>query len=557
MIKNWCLHMLVFALLLLNLSRAQFPRDSDQYKEKMYNEEMNLAEDLLESNSEINYWFRPESALLKRDNYRFDFPLSTVYRINVIIDPCRGLRADCCMNVFGVPEYPSLLRNNLEPERVVKYPVIGNESEVAINYELIYEDGSPVLELNSRYADDETIFDTRCRSLGVPFSFCQDKNYAYQRSPYRPACLDYNQTLNADAGCTKPDNTTHDFCVAVAYTQNAFIPQCGVVDDNCGTFLEIHQIQGTPYTSENFLIASARIETRNVSGYYTTTLPLTWNNSDNKILCAYTESYIRVGSIVYIKPSAPVCCCAQPYKPQSRIGSWQCPVGPNGYGATATVPKNLAEILLTEEKNNAYPFCPNDVGSKEDLMMCSVYAEADQRHYLTDCDPVTRQDTSGALNLGYYKYGSSRLFGWVYDGECEYYSGCALTLDDGKCKGNDLVFKFTGMVGLVTAVDDKSLIPTVMVSFNDGRTSYKFLKTDVTLELSKSMYEIWWVVRTPVENVVEKRKGFNITAPTCTLDLINNRYFPYTILDRDPVTGVLYKNRDGSHVYKDSGTSFE
>ena len=44
-------------------------------------------------------------------------------------------------------------------------------------------------------------------------------------------------------------------------------------------------------------------------------------------------------------------------------------------------------------------------------------------------------------------------------------------------------------------------------------------------------YEIWWTLRTPSELVVQKRKGFNVTEPLCSFDTVNNRYFPYAILD--------------------------
>jgi hypothetical protein len=44
-------------------------------------------------------------------------------------------------------------------------------------------------------------------------------------------------------------------------------------------------------------------------------------------------------------------------------------------------------------------------------------------------------------------------------------------------------------VGLVTAIDNAAQIPTVRVSFNEGRTSYQFNQADVKLETTpKSMY---------------------------------------------------------------------
>ena len=65
----------------------------------------------------------------------------------------------------------------------------------------------------------------------------------------------------------------------------------------------------------------------------------------------------------------------------------------------------------------------------------------------------------------------------------------------------------------------------------------------VQKEYSLSMYEIWWVLRTKSEFVVQKRKGFNITSPKCTFDIVNNRYLPYTLI------------RDG--IPQDSATSLD
>ena len=85
-------------------------------------------------------------------------------------------------------------------------------------------------------------------------------------------------------------------------------------------------------------------------------------------------------------------------------------------------------------------------------------------------------------------YTSEDLFGDDYSGVCPYFDSCALTTDDGKCRGDDLVYTFQGRVGRVTHVDDTALIPTVLVTFNDGRTSYLFNKDMVQLETYRSMY---------------------------------------------------------------------
>jgi len=66
---------------------------------------------------------------------------------------------------------------------------------------------------------------------------------------------------------------------------------------------------------------------------------------------------------------------------------------------------------------------------------------------------------------------------------------CGLTLDKGKCRKGDLRFTFQGLVGIVTSLDNTNVIPQVFVTFNNGRTSYKFPQSMVNLETyPKSMY---------------------------------------------------------------------
>lgn len=69
------------------------------------------------------------------------------------------------------------------------------------------------------------------------------------------------------------------------------------------------------------------------------------------------------------------------------------------------------------------------------------------------------------------------------------FRSCGLTLDKGKCRKGDLRFTFQGSVGIVTALDNTNVIPQVFVTFNNGRTSYKFPQSMVKLETyPKSMY---------------------------------------------------------------------
>lgn len=489
----------------------------------------------------VNLYFNPDSALINNNGYTFNYPMSyELYRFGFLIDPCRGLAPDCCMNVFGSAEYPALTKPIEEAERVVKLIQLGSEQEVQLNYYLVYEDGTPVPAAAIRTPDDFTVINTTCEAPGVPYSYCDGKNYAYQRSSYRPACTDNNQSLDVLAGCYGPDGIWQPHCVAIAYSTNSFIGQCdgyvdGTNDPHCGTYIEVHQLQGTVYyPNETTKIAEVQVTNRNVSGFYTTVLPLTWMGDPYKVLCAYAESYIRVGSIVYIEPTSPVCCCAKPFKPQTRVGSVQCPTGPTGNGAYARNYQSLADILIVDGYSGTYPqgFCPIGLDSPFDTMTCAVYDEHDQRSYMRPCAPVTPSyDQNG--NVIPQSYTSIDLDGKVYDGVCPYFDNCALTLNNGQCRGGDLVYSFIGQVGRATAVDNSALIPTVNVTFNDGRTSYQFNQDQVKLELTKSAYELWWVLRTPSQFVVQKRKGFNVTNPICTFDLTNNRYFPYAILDKN------------------------
>jgi len=187
----------------------------------------------------------------------------------------------------------------------------------------------------------------------------------------------------------------------------------------------------------------------------------------------------------------------------------------------------MADIINVDTLLLDYPFCSIDMSSNKDLMMCSVYDPINRRHYTRECENATKTSEEQR------SWGSVDLRS-LYEDECPYYKSCGLTLDKGKCRKGDLRFTFQGSVGIVTALDNTNVIPQVFVTFNNGRTSYKFSQSMVKLETyPKSMYEIWWVVRSPTHYTVQKRKGFNVTSPKCTFDTTNNRFFPYAIANSD------------------------
>ena len=531
----------------------------------------NLLEEL-KSLPDTNYYFYPERARPFTDGYSFDYPYTEDFRVGIIIDPCKYGKYDCCVNTFGTPEYGALKRNGLEEARVMKWFVLANDTDIQINSNLVYEDGTAgnaiimissvfffsvssfhicslflvhaVPAISSRAPDDEWYIDLECTSVGVPYSRCLGKNYAARRSSLRQACVDNNQTVDSMRGCYTAEGEYQKNCLAVAYTSNAFIPQCSErgTPNHCGTYLEIHQSQGSPYQAETDIIAEKKIETLKVSGYYTTTIPLTYMKNENRTLCSYTESFIRVGTIVYIidflNADVPVCCCPKPFKPATRVGSFLCPIGATGNGPFASFYKTLQDVLVVDPIMLEYPFCPSGL-EEGDRMWCSVYDRYNLRHYTRECSPVYQRvlpDNEQAISngegstLGFDKSWTSQdLDGTEYDGKCPYFESCTTTLDAGKCKGGDRQFTFGGYVGRVVKYDMTQNPPIVHVTFNDGRTSYQFEEPMVRLE-RKSMYEIWWVLRTENEFIVQKRKGFNVTNPGCSYDTTNDKYFPYARL---------------------------
>ena len=288
--------------------------------------------------------------------------------MNILIDPCRYNSYNCCMNTFGSAEYPALLQPGLEADRVFQYIVLGNDTEVQANYYFVYEDGSTVSAVAQRSADDYTIFNESCKGLDTPTIDCQGLNFQYQRASLRPPCMDNNFSLNALEGCYYPNGTKAAFhCMQVAYYTNTIIPQCRANDDHhCGTYLEMHMAHGTEYQSEDEVIAEVLLSSNHTSGYSTTVMPLTWQGNASRVLCSYSESFLRPGSLVYVKDTAPVCCCPPPFSADTRVGSFYCPRGPTSDGAFGYRARTVADEILVDSFLLNYPFCFIDLRTERD-----------------------------------------------------------------------------------------------------------------------------------------------------------------------------------------------
>ncbi len=217
-----------------------------------------------------------------------------------------------------------------------RYDVLASDTEVSTNYVLVDEDGTSIDPASLRSAEDFAVYNESCQAKNNPDKSCQGRNIAYSRSTLRPPCMDNNSSLDVTNGCYAVNGTWLPQCIQVAYTSNTFIPQCGIdAEHNCGTYLEIHIAHGTPYTNEKDIIADVKVDQRNVSGYYTTVMPINWMGNTSKILCSYTENAFRIGSLAYVKPSAPVCCCPPSFQGTTRVGSFFCPIGPTDDGPFA------------------------------------------------------------------------------------------------------------------------------------------------------------------------------------------------------------------------------
>ena len=362
--------MMLRSIILLRFIFAQYTEFSGQFNELMADNEASLNAEIQSNPYYVNYLF-PNGVPIDTTVYRYSYPDTEDYRIGILIDPCRNLNYDCCTNFFGTPEYCSLKNPGLESERVYRKTVIGNDSEILANCVLVYADSTQVISSTtnvnpSRTADDESYIAEECISAGTPYQYCVGFRHAKKRSTMNTPCSDNNQTLNALSPCYDIYGNISNYCVQIGYTQTAFIPQCSPLydGDHCGTFLEIHLPYGSPYVDSEVILSSVQLTSSNVSGYYTTTIPLTWLNDTSKVLCAYAETFIRVGSIVYVKDTAPKCCCPG-LQTSSRLGGFFCPKSTTGNGPFAARVSSVADKISNDASWLIYPFCQGDLDSPD------------------------------------------------------------------------------------------------------------------------------------------------------------------------------------------------
>ncbi len=330
----------------------------------------------------------------------------------------------------------------------------------------------------------------------------------------------------------------------VGYSQNALIYVCNGPfkdDPECGTFLEIHRHSLADNSDERYddVLSEIKIQDWYVNGMSTLTLSLTYKDDPGKLLCSIKSEKITTGSVVLITDKAIAkCCCPKKYNHETFRGSFFCPrKSGSKHGPFASSVISVEDHLDRTKLADQYPACP-DIINDGDALYCSknildgneelhrniLFREG--RFFSKPCDELIYDNAT-------LKYSSGLLEG-SYDSTCPYgdaFQGCGKADEGKKCFGNDVTFSFVGEVGRVVKITDGYHGKKFDVTFNSGRTSYSFDENELELIPFKSNYDIWWVTRTRNERIVRHKKPFYISSPTCTFDIVNNKYFPYAQLD--------------------------
>ena len=514
--------------------------------------------------------------------YEYREPHPQLYKIGLLLGPCVNKSFDCCVMEFGSPAYGRLKKELVSySHQLTDHLLLADPDEILANVDLVDETGADIDSAERRRADDEVYVDESCESIrnghDVHYRLeengkvtklhdstrCQGMRKAHRPFSIKPPCQDNNATVNATQSCQDKEGNESPNCVQVAFTQTAVIVECGD-DQDCGTYLEIHRPNGSPYDDEDVILNEKKLKDPVTSGYTTTTISLNYGVNSSRILCNYEEDQFRVGSLVYITSKSPSCCCPPLYNNDKQTGAFSCPQ--NAYDATAgpfarSVNRSLAHLLAFNTSVDNYPYCPK-LPEDQDTFQCSGNASffGSPRVYNHPCPAVTPGVTD--VNASLTTYSSKYLVG-SYEAQCFFFDSCAGNplrsgdYADGALEGTestgcssncrdfdcDSYFSFHGLIGKVTCVptDDEPCINPAdpkfdddatyfLVSFNDHRTSYPFRDTDLVLHQPRANYELWWVQRTKGSSIVQKRKPFRVNAPTCTFDSVHDRYFPYTIL---------------------------
>jgi hypothetical protein len=498
---------------------------------------------------------------------------------------CKPLGYDCCMDQFGMGEYgflkPAILdRYDAESSLGSFLPgfrQLARHDEIYNNIDLVNEHGVNLDHKYSRRADDDTFVDYSCAGERDPFLHCLSEFLGARRSRFTAPCWDHNQTIDATLPCDSSDGVRQPTtCMQIAYSQTATIHTCGGVysnDTECGTYIEVHRRNGSPYDPEHMVLSDTKVTTPYTSGMTTSTIPMTYKHkagvesdtdststmdesryaiTPTRTLCAYQETKVRVGSMVVINHQAPQCCCPSSYSQRTTLGSFFCPRKKNTkHGPFADIVDTLQERFQNDKEKLKYPLCHNNNinGEEEkDILMCSRQSQV-SAEVLCDND--------GALCVEQGRFYTrpchiSDLSG-TYAGACplgDVFQSCAmLPATSDTCAGSDTMISFQDELGKIIAIPDTSMPEgPYSISFNEGRTSYQVNRDQFDLVTPDSNYELWWVQRRGKERKIRKKKPFRVVHPPCTYDTSAGQFLPFAQWDLDgtPMERLNDYNHNGT-----------
>lgn len=248
------------AIFAVGVTIAQFPEGGGLYKQEVGVLEASL-DTKLQNHPDLEDLYFPKKYLIPTDFYRLE--PTTTYSQNVIFDPCRGHKFDCCKDVYGTPEFRSF----------------NDDGSITLRK----DNGALLDPSTSRQASDELEIDENCKRQNDPDVRCASVRMRYVNSAQTAACWNYNASIVAGVPCRAPlDGTEINYCMEVGFTQTAWIVECGGTyanDPHCGTFLEIHR------PGDNTTLSATKLRGQLTSGYRTTIMSTTFKGNSSLLLC--------------------------------------------------------------------------------------------------------------------------------------------------------------------------------------------------------------------------------------------------------------------------------
>ena len=542
----------------MSLACSQHREGTLQHEQAVTNKEASLNEVLQSHPDVVTKYFPNKDAVEEYNQYRESFPRTEDFVISILVNPCGAngthgreddiaLGHDCCTERIGIGEYEYRPGTRNRFSNGYSNGIPADIDSALHNVDLVDEFGNELDYSNSRRAEDILYIDESCAGLRDPHMACIADRFAATRSKLTPPCWDHNSTVDASLDCFTAAGKRMNNCLQVSYSQNAFVSVCGGDDDHCGTYLEIHKENGSPYDDEETILAETKITAPITNGMQT--IQLTYKNDSSKILYSYEEHDIQVGSMVRVNEKAPSCCCPAMLSPirNSKIGAYFCPKrqwSKNG-GPFASALTSLDEQYVDDRYQETFPWCPDLERPEKDALFCTqermfaddIPVSNANRYYMRQCMPIVEVDDNAS-------YSSADLSG-IYTEACPYgetFQGCALSssTQDEHCQTKDHHFSFEDDIGKVTQVPEDPE-EKYGVSFNDGRSTYWFARSELDFLKPHGNYQIWFVQRNRYEKIVQKKKPFRVIWPRCTFDAINGRYFPYAQLaaeDGKPLAAI-------------------